>query len=406
MAAAAELAATVGAGVACQALDVARASFYRRRRAAPAAAPVRPTPPRALTAAERHAVLEVLHSERFVDTAPTEVYATLLDEGTYHCSPRTMYRVLAAAQEVRERRNHLRHPSYQKPELLATEPNHVWSWDITKLLGPVKWTYFSLYVILDIFSRSVVGWMVAHREGAALAERLLGATCEKQGIGPGQLTIHADRGGSMTSKPVALLLADLGVTRTHSRPHVSDDNPYSEAQFKTLKYRPEFPERFGSIEDARAFCRQFFAWYNTEHRHAGIGLLTPESVHSGRVGPVLDQRRTVLASAYAAHPERFVRKPPEPPAVPTAAWINRPRPPSAEREKGGSPGMAAPLIVDPGGAETLAPRGEWPQPPSFTPHQALTPVWRGGTGPLQVTLDGHAGIIRPNPAPASAEARQ
>jgi putative transposase len=404
MAAAAELAATVGAVVACQALDVARASFYRLRRAAPATAPVRPTPRRALTAAERHAVLEVLHSERFVDTAPAEVYATLLDEGTYHCAPRTMYRVLAAAEEVRERRNQLRHPSYQKPELLATGPNQVWSWDITKLLGPVKWTYFSLYVILDIFSRYVVGWMVAHREGAALAERLLGATCEKQGIGPGQLTIHADRGGSMTSKPVALLLADLGVTRTHSRPHVSDDNPYSEAQFKTLKYRPEFPERFGSIEDARAFCRQFFAWYNTAHRHAGIGLLTPESVHSGRVGPVLDQRRAVLASAYAAHPERFVRKPPAPPAVPTAAWINRPSPPSAERGKGGYPGIAAPLIVDPGGAEMLAPRGEWPQPPSFTPHHALPPVWRGGSGPVRVTVDGHAGIIRP--APASAEARQ
>ena len=284
--------------------------------------------------------------------------------------------------------------------------SQVWSWDITKLLGPVKWTYFYLYVILDIFSRYVVGWMVAPCEGAALAERLLGATCEKQEIGPGQLTIHADRGTSMTSKPVALLLADLGVTRTHSRPHVSDDNPYSEAQFKTLKYRPGFPERFGSIEDARAFCRQFFAWYNTEHRHAGIGLLTPEIVHSGRVGPVLDRRRAVLASAYAAHPERFVRKPPAPPAVPTAAWINQPSPPSAERGTGGYPGIAAPLIVDPGGAETLTPRGEWPQPPSFTPHHALPPVWRGGRGPVRVTLDGHAGIIRPNPAPASAEARQ
>jgi len=227
---------------------------------------------------------------------------------------------------VRERRNQLRHPPSQKPELLATGPNQVWSWDITKLLGPVKWTSFALYVILDIFSRYAVGWMVAHGERAALAERLITATCEKQAIVAGQLTIHADRGTSMTSKPIALLLADLGVTRTHSRPHVSDDNPYSEAQFKTLKYRPEFPKRFGSIEDARAFCQQFFAWYNTEHRHAGIGLLTPESVHSGRVGLVLDQRRAVLASAYAAHPERFVRKPPEPPAVPTAAWINRPGP--------------------------------------------------------------------------------
>ena len=213
---------------------------------------------------------------------------------------------------------------------------------------------------------SSAGWWRTGKS-AALAERLLGATCEKQGIGPGQLTIHADRGASMTSKPVALLLADLGVTRTHSRPHVSNDNPFSEAQFKTLKYRPEFPERFGSIEDARAFCRQFFAWYNTEHRHAGIGLLTPEIVHSGRAEAVLDQRRTVLASAYAAHPERFVRKPPEPPAVPTAAWINPPSPPSAEREKGGSPGMAAPLIVDPRGAETLPSPAGWPPAPVFHP---------------------------------------
>ena len=327
MAAALALASTVGAAPACAAFGVARAGLYRARqqRATPGA-PRRPTPPRALTAAERRALLDVLHSERFVDRAPKAVYATLLDEGAYLGSWRTMYRVLASAGEVRERRNQRRHPPYAKPELLATGPNQVWSWDITKLLGPVKWTYFSLYVILDIFSRYAVGWMVAHGERAALAERLITATCEKQEIVAGQLTIHADRGTSMTSKPIALLLADLGVTRTHSRPHVSDDNPYSEAQFKTLKYRPEFPERFGSIEDARVFCQQFFAWYNTEHHHAGIGLLTPETVHYGHVGPVLDQRRAVLASAYAAHPERFVRKPPEPPAVPTAAWINRPSP--------------------------------------------------------------------------------
>ena len=327
MAAALDLTSTVGAAPACAAFGVARAGLYRsRQKLATPAVPGRPTPPRALTAAERQALLEVLHSERFVDRAPKAVYATLLDEGAYLGSWRTMYRVLASAGEVRERRNQLRHPPSQKPELLATGPNQVWSWDITKLRGPVKWTSFSLYVILDIFSRYAVGWMVAQGERAVLAERLIAATCEKQAIVAGQLTIHADRGTSMTSKPVALLLADLGVTRTHSRPHVSDDNPYSEAQFKTLKYRPEFPERFGSIEDARVFCQQFFAWYNTEHRHAGIGLLTPEIVHSGRVAPVLDQRRAVLASAYAAHTERFVRKPPEPPAVPTAAWINRPGP--------------------------------------------------------------------------------
>jgi len=268
-------------------------------------------------------VLAQLHGPRFVDHAPREIYATLLDEGHYLCSPRTMYRLLAAAHEVRERRNQLRHVA-PRPELLATRPNEVWSWDITKLLGPAKWTYYYLYVILDIFSRYVVGWMVAHAESARLAERLIAATCETQGIGPGQLTLHADRGTSMTSKPVALLLADLGVTRTHSRPHVSNDNPFSEAQFKTLKSRPEFPERFGGAEDARAFCHPFFTWYDTEHRHGGIGWLTPAMVHYGQVDIVGAARRQILTAAYAAHPERFVRRPPVPPPVPTAAWINPP----------------------------------------------------------------------------------
>jgi putative transposase len=234
-----------------------------------------------------------------------------------------MYRLLEATGEVRERRDQLRHVA-PKPELLATRPNRVWSWDITKLLGPAKWTYFYLYVILDIFSRYVVGWMVAHRESAALAERLIAETCKKQEIPAGQLTIHADRGTSMTSKPVTLLLADLGVTRTHSRPHVSNDNPFSEAQFKTLKYRPEFPDRFASLEAARAFCQPFFTWYNTEHRHTGIGLLTPAAVHYGDAARVTARRQQVLATAYAEHPERFVRKPPEPPAPPTAVWINPP----------------------------------------------------------------------------------
>jgi putative transposase len=327
MAAALDLAATVGMTRAAAAFGVPRASLYRTRQPQPAppAAP-RPAPPRALTPAERQGVLAVLHSDRFADLAPKAVYATLLDEGVYLCSWRTMYRVLATAAEVRERRDQLRHPAYTKPELLATGPNQVWSWDITKLLGPVKWTYYSLYVILDIFSRYAVGWMVAERESATLAERLIPATCEKQGVQPGQLTVHADRGSAMTAKSVALLLADLGVTRTHSRPHVSDDNPYSEAQFKTLKYHPTFPERFGSVQDARAFCQGFFPWYNTEHRHDALGLLTPEAVHYGRVDAVLEQRRLVLAAAYAAHPERFVRKPPEPLAPPTAAWINPPTP--------------------------------------------------------------------------------
>ena len=236
-----------------------------------------------------------------------------------------MYRLLAAADEIRERRNQLRHVA-PCPELLATRPNAVWSWDITKLLGPAKWTYYYLYVILDIFSRYVVGWMVAHAERARLAERLIAATCETQGIRPGQLTVHADRGSSMTSKAVALLLADLGITRTHNRPHVSNDNPFSEAQFKTLKTRPEFPDRFTSAEAARAFCHPFFTWYNTEHRHGGIGWLTPAMVHYGQVTLVRAQRQQVLTTAYAVHPERFVRRPPEPPAVPDAVWINPPVP--------------------------------------------------------------------------------
>jgi putative transposase len=326
------LAAQVGWEPACAALGVSRATVYRRRRP-PAAARPRPRPARALTAGEQAAVLTQLHSPRFVDHAPREIYATLLDEGQYLCSPRTMYRVLAAAEEVQERRNQLRHVA-RRPELLATGPNEVWSWDITKLLGPVKWTYFYLYVILDIFSRYVVGWMVAHAESGPLAERLIAASCETQGVQPGQLTLHADRGTSMTSKTVALFLADLGVTRTHSRPHVSNDNPFSEAQFKTLKSRPEFPERFGSLQDARAFCHPFFTWYNTEHRHGGIGWLTPAMMHYGQVDSVGAARRQVLAAAYATHPERVVRRPPVPPPVPTEAWINPPPPAGAEPTPG------------------------------------------------------------------------
>jgi putative transposase len=269
-------------------------------------------------------VIETLHSERFMDKAPAQVWATLLDEKTYLCSPRTMYRILAEHGEVRERRNQLRHPNYTKPELLAEAPNQVWSWDITKLLGPVKWTYFYLYVILDIFSRYVVGWMVAHRESAALARRLIETACRNQSIEPGQLTIHADRGASMRSKSLALLLADLGVTKTHSRPHVSNDNPYSESQFKTLKYCPQFPERFGSIQDARAFGGPFFDYYNNEHRHSGIGLMTPAAVHYGMAKQLTAARQETLLAAYRSHPERFVHRPPQPPELPRAAWINPP----------------------------------------------------------------------------------
>jgi putative transposase len=289
-----------------------------------------------LSAEERQAVLANLHSDRFIDTAPATVYATLLDEGRYHCSIRTLYRILDEQAEVKERRNQLRHPVYQKPELLATAPNHVWSWDISKLLGPVKWSYYYLYVILDIFSRYVVGWMVAPAESAVLAQRLITDTCKKQQIEPGQLTLHADCGSSMKSTPVALLLADLGITKTHSRPYTSDDNPFSESQFKTLKYRPDFPERFGSLEDARVFCQTFFAWYNGEHRHSGIGLMTPAAVHDGRASAMRDARQQVLSAAYAAHPERFVRKPPQPPRLPHAVWINPPKGASTSQNRAGA----------------------------------------------------------------------
>jgi putative transposase len=269
-------------------------------------------------------VLEVLHAERFVDQAPASVWATLLDEGSDLASVSTMYRLLRQRGETGDRRRHATHPPTVKPELLATRPNQCWSWDITKLAGPAKWTWFYLYVILDISSRYAVGWMVAHREAALLAERLLADTIAAQQVEADQLTIHADRGTSMTSKSVAMLLADLGVTRSHSRPHVSDDNPYSESQFKTLKHHPTFPDRFGCIQDARGFCQRFFGWYNVEHRHSGIALLTPADVHHGHAAQIINARTAVLEGADAAHPERFVRKPPQPPQLPERVWINKP----------------------------------------------------------------------------------
>ncbi len=317
-----ETAGTLGAASACRVVGLARATLYRGRRPAAVVHP-RPAPPRALALVERTVVLDLLHT-RFIDEAPAQVHATLLDEGTYLCSPRTMYRLLDHAGEIKERRDQVRRPHYAAPELLATRPNEVWSWDITKLMGPAKWTYFYLYVILDIFSRYVVGWMIAPHESAALAERLIAETCAKQGILPGQLGLHADRGAAMRSKPVALLLADLGVTKTHSRPHVSNDNPFSEAQFKTLKYCPQFPERFGSLEDGRAFGQVFFPWYNTEHRHSGLGFLTPAVVHLGHGATVRAQRQQVLTAAYVRHPERFVKGHPQPADLPTAVWINPP----------------------------------------------------------------------------------
>ena len=314
----------LGVVAACAALGLPRATYYRHLCPMHGPPPKRDSP-RALPPDERKAVLAVLHEDRFVDLAPAEVYATLLDEGTYLCSERTMYRVLAENQEVRERRDQLRHPNYAAPELLATAPKQLWSWDITKLLGPTKWTYFYLYVVLDVYSRYVVGWLVADGESAGLADRLISDAYERNGIVPGQLTVHADRGPSMKSNHVAMLLADLGVTKTHSRPHVSDDNPFSEAQFKTLKYRPDFPERFGCIEDARAFLVDFFRWYNNEHHHTSLGLLTPADVHFGRAEQRHSERSMVLSAAHQAHPERFVNGTPTPPPLPTAAWINKPK---------------------------------------------------------------------------------
>jgi len=326
MEAAEQYSSSVGTQPACLILGVSRASVYRRRQARANPQPIKQRLPggRALNREQQQEVLEMLHAERFRDQAPASIYATLLDEGTYLCSIRSMYRILERHEEVRERRNQLSHPQHSKPELLATGPNELWSWDITKLKGPVKWTYFYLYVILDVFSRYVVGWMVAHRESAALAKKLIATSCTHQNIIEGQLTVHADRGTSMTSKPVALLLSDLGVNKTHSRPHTSNDNPYSESQFKTLKYRPEFPKRFGSIEDARAFCRNFSRWYNQQHRHSGIGLLTPEVVHYGMAEEVIMQRQQVLERVYSDYPERFVKGRPKPPSLPGAVWINPP----------------------------------------------------------------------------------
>jgi len=321
-----QLAPVIGTRPACRALGAAPATIYRRRNPPPPRpARPRPRPAKALTDAERRALLAELCSERFVDSAPAQVYATLLDEGRYLASERTMYRVLAAEHgQVRERRAQLAHPAYQAPELLAEHPNEVWSWDITKLKGPAKWTYYYLYVILDVFSRYVVGWTVQHRETGPIAKALIGQAIEQQRIRRDQLIVHADRGSSMTSKPVAFLLSDLGIAKSHSRPYTSTDNPYSEAQFKTLKYRPAFPARFESIEHARGFCREFFDHYNHHHRHSGIGLLTPATVHYGHAEAVHAERQRVLDAAYTRTPERFIRRAPTAPAVPTAAWINKP----------------------------------------------------------------------------------
>jgi len=326
MAAVTELATSTDTRTACLAVGLPRATYYRLK--AGVAAGRRTVrrgraPAWQLSAEERAQVLEVLHAPRFVDKAPAEVYATLLDEDVYLCSERTMYRILAAEGEVRERRDQLRHPVAAKPELVAQAPNQVWSWDITQVKTVEKWAFYALYVVLDIFSRFVVGWSLVLRENAAVARQLIEACCREQGITRQQLTLHADRGSAMTSKTLAELLIDLGVARSHSRPHVSNDNAFSEAQFKTVKYRPDSPECFGPIQDARAYFAQLFRWYNHEHRHAGIGLLTPADVHYGRAQEVIARRQSVLMAAYAAHPERF-RRPPTAPSIPSEVWINHP----------------------------------------------------------------------------------
>lgn len=329
----------------CAAVNLPRSTYYRYGKPAQErSTTVKRKPPRALSLEEKQQVLAVLHEDRFVDKAPTEVYAALLDEGRYLCSIRTMYRILKENDEVRERRNVLRHPHHKKPELLATGPNQVWSWDITKLKGPVKWTYYYLYVILDVFSRHAVGWMIAHRETAELAKLLIGETCARQEIDENTLVIHSDRGSPMTSKAVAMLMADLGVTKSLSRPHVSNDNPFSESQFKTLKYRPAFPERFGSIEDARSFCKHLFDWYNNEHYHSGIALMTPAAVHYGLAEDLNGSRQDVLSQAYQDHPERFVRGLPKVLELPKAVWINPPK--TEERPQADVATIGSGILID------------------------------------------------------------
>ena len=317
------LAKQVGVKRACAVLDVPRSRVYRSWRV-PEAAKARSRPAHALSDEERARVRATLNSPRFLDKAARQVYAALLDESTYLCHWRTMYRILAAHDEVRERRNVRRHPLYKKPELLATRPNQVWSWDITVLRGPDKWMHYPLYTVLDIYSRFVVGWLIAEIESSELARQLIATTALKQGIQPGQLTLHADNGTPMKGKPLAELLGNLGVTKSHSRPHTSDDNPFSEAQFKTMKYHPDYPDRFASIEAARQWARHFFRWYNNEHYHAGLNLLTPASVHYGTATTIQQQRQAVMTAAYRAHPQRFVRGQPLVKGAPAAVYINPP----------------------------------------------------------------------------------
>jgi putative transposase len=358
---------TTGVVAILVALGLSVATFYRRRKPAQPRSS-RPSPARALSAEEREGVLALLHEPRFVDKAPAEVIATLLEEGRFPCSERTMYRILQANNEVRERRDQLRHPAYTKPELIAVGPNDVWTWDITKLRTHVKFQYLYLYVIIDIFSRYVVGWLLAENESAQLAQRLVKETCDKHGVTPGHL--HAARGPAMKSKLLSQLLAQLDIQRSLSRPHVSNDNPFSESQFKTLKYHPSFPDKFGGLDDGLAFGREFFPWYNEHHHHSALAYLTPSQVHFGHAEEALRQRHEVLMNAYRAHPERFVGGPPQLPALPRAVFINPPTPPGDRLQPSSespvpSSGSSAPdaeqrLIVPPpliaaGGAASCTP---------------------------------------------------
>ena len=299
-------------------------STATRRRSVPARVPAPPrVPVNRLSAAERLEILAVLDAPRFVDLPPIQIYATLLDEGTYLCSISTMYRILAEHAQLVERRRIARHPARTVPELVATGPGQVYSWDITKLAGPAKGVYYDAYVMIDIYSRYIVGVRVHPHESGLLAEQMMRQVFGLHGV---PQVVHADRGTSMTSKTVAQLLADLEVTRSHSRPRVSNDNPFSEAAFKTLKYAPVFPEAFGSLADARAFCEAFFGYYNHEHRHSGIGLHTPASVHHGTASEIRAYRQATLDAAHATHPHRFGNRRPQAPKLPKAAWINQPTP--------------------------------------------------------------------------------
>lgn len=312
----------IGISAACGALGTSRSTVYRARHPASPSSP-RPRPRRALSDEERTQVLSVLNSDRFADKAPAQIYAQLLDDKTFLCSIRTMYRILAAAKLVRERRRQLRHPTYTKPRLVARRPNDVWTWDITKVAGPSKGTYYSLYVILDLYSRYVVGWTVTRSESATLAQHMIEGAYDRHQIQPGQLICHADRGSPMMAKSTAQLYADLGIIKSHSRPRVSNDNAFSEAAFKTFLCRPDMPERFGSLEDARAYYEELFDWYNERHFHSGLALLTPASVHQGTCHQIVEQRQAILDVAYAAHPERFADRPIQRSTV-SEVWINRP----------------------------------------------------------------------------------